>query len=79
MVNLAGYNNEECFIDYLKKQIGEFLVFIIKSGSKCCKEKGVLCNIRNNVAIIITDNMKVEIPLEAIVAIKKRTEGFQNI
>ena len=60
------------FEESLKKEVGEFIVIIIKSGPGCCRHEGVLCKIEKDFLILIKNNLKIEIPLASIVAVKKK-------
>ena len=75
---MGDYERKD-FTNYLKNQIGESLVLIIKSGVGCCKQQGILCNIKDDLAILINQNLKIEVPLAGVVAVKKRTTGLKNL
>ena len=73
-----GHCDKVTFIEQLKAQVGEFIVIYIKSGADCCKHRGVLCNIEEDFLVLIGDGIKTEIPLKAIVAVKKKISGGKN-
>ena len=68
-------HDQVSFEESLRREVGEFIVVIIKSGVDCCKHKGVLCKVEKNFLILINNNLKTEIPLHSIVAVKKKIKN----
>lgn len=65
----------DTFKQQLTNNLSEFITLIIKSGNKYCIKKGVLCQVEENYLILINNDFKTEVPLNAIVAFKKRIKN----
>ncbi len=59
------------FEEELDRLIGEFVCVLIQTGDECCKQVGVLCNVEDDFLVLINNNIKTEIIIDAVVAIKK--------
>ncbi|MCK8826727.1 hypothetical protein MWH25_03080 [Natroniella acetigena] len=73
-----GYHSKITFKEQIKRQIGQFTVIIIKSGANCCEHKGIVCSVEKDFLVLLNNNLKTEIFLDAIVAIKRPIEGVKR-
>ena len=68
-------HNEKKFNQQLINNINEFITLIIKSGENGCIKKGVLSQVEDDYLILINNDFKIEVPLDAIIAFKKRLKN----
>ncbi|GAB6139112.1 hypothetical protein [Halanaerobaculum tunisiense] len=71
-------HNQITFQKNIRNQTGEFIVVLIKSGANCCKHKGVLCNVGKDFLVLINNGVKIEIALDAVVAVKRKINGTKS-
>ncbi|AGB41217.1 hypothetical protein Halha_1271 [Halobacteroides halobius DSM 5150] len=72
------HSEEVTFKEQIRKQTGEFIVVIIKSGAKCCQQQGILCNVEQDFLVLINQDSRIQIPISAIVAIKWKIKGVKD-
>ncbi|GAB6098297.1 hypothetical protein JCM16358_01760 [Halanaerocella petrolearia] len=73
-----GHSQGITFLEQIRRQSGEFIKVIIKSGADCCQQQGILCNVEDDFLVLIDGNSRIQIPIKAIVAIKRKVNGTQG-
>ncbi|SJZ99936.1 hypothetical protein [Selenihalanaerobacter shriftii] len=63
------------FEELLEEQIGDYVEIIITAGGGCCLQEGILCQVGLDNIILIDDDERVEIPFDAIAAVRKEAGG----
>ncbi|SJZ30600.1 hypothetical protein [Selenihalanaerobacter shriftii] len=63
------------FEDQLLEQIGDYVAVIITAGGGCCRHEGILCSVMADFITLINNNVRVEIPIESIAAVRKLAGG----